>query len=60
MKNLVAAVGDNCSTNRTLGDQIAPVFVGCHSRRYNLAVQDTIYESSLYIRLKRLQQLGVV
>ena len=38
-KNVVALVGDNCSTNIALAREFDLGFVGCASHRYNLAVK---------------------
>lgn len=39
-KNVAALIGDNCNTNRAFSRRVGPVFVGCHSHRYNLALKD--------------------
>lgn len=46
MENIVAVVGDNCNTNRSISKGIGPTFVGCHSNRFNLAVRDIIAQNS--------------
>eukprot|EP00954_Amorphochlora_amoebiformis_P030883 1395348-Amorphochlora_amoeboformis.AAC.3 len=38
-KNIIFIVGDNCATNRTLSKITNIPFIGCASRRFNLAVQ---------------------
>ncbi|MEM9079038.1 MAG: hypothetical protein AAGC43_18510 [Bacteroidota bacterium] len=40
--SVVEIVGDNCSTNRCMSRIIGPIFVGCHSHRFNLALKDII------------------
>lgn len=40
--NVAALVGDNCSTNRCFTRRVGPLFVGCYSHRYNLAMKDVI------------------
>lgn len=42
MTNVVAVIRDNCSTNRCRSRRIGPIFVGCHSHRLNLSVQDIL------------------
>lgn len=42
MQNVVAVVGDNCNTNRAMSRRIGPIFVGCYSHRFNLAVRDLL------------------
>ncbi len=41
--NLVALVGDNCYTKRTLASSKVVGFVGCASHRYNLAMKDLLH-----------------
>ncbi len=38
--NLVALVGDNCSTNTELARLMNVPLIGCHSHRLNLALQE--------------------
>lgn len=40
MDNVVAVTGDNCNTNKFMVRRTGPTFVGCHSYRINLFVQD--------------------
>lgn len=38
--NVAVLIGDNCNTNRAFSRRVGPIFVGCHSHRYNLALKD--------------------
>lgn len=40
--NVVALIGDNCATNRSLSRLFSCSFVGCASHRFNLAVKDLL------------------
>ncbi|KAH9135418.1 hypothetical protein LEN26_006419 [Aphanomyces euteiches] len=40
--NVVALIGDNCSTNIALARKAAVSFIGCASHRFNLAVKDIL------------------
>lgn len=53
MDNVVAVIGDNCSTNRAMSRRIGPTFVGCHSHRFNLAVKDMISEDEDLVQIVR-------
>jgi hypothetical protein len=41
-KNVVALIGDNCSTNRAFARRACCNLIGCASHRFNLAVKDII------------------
>lgn len=45
--NILFIVGDNCSTMKKLSDTLNCQFIGCHSHRLNLAVNDYIKENNL-------------
>lgn len=42
MRNLADLVGDNNSTNRAFARMVGPIFVGCHSHRFNFGVNDIL------------------
>lgn len=42
MDYMVAMAGDNWNKNRAMSRRIGPIFVSCHSHRFNLAVKDII------------------
>lgn len=42
LSNVIAYVGDNCSTNFSIADKVTGGFVGCSSYRFNLALKDSI------------------
>lgn len=44
--NVVALIGDNCATNRSLSRLFECGFVGCASHRFNLAVKDLMSDKS--------------
>lgn len=45
LDNVVALIGDNCSTNKAFARKADRKFVGCYSHRFNLAVKDVLNES---------------
>ena len=53
--NVVAIVGDNTSTNKAFARRRGPVFVGCHSHRFNLAVKDILEDHTAAI--SKVQEL---
>lgn len=42
MKNLVAVIGDNCDTTRSITHRKGPTFISCNSHKFNLAVKGII------------------
>ena len=48
-ENVVAITGDNCSVNRSIARKLEIKFVGCASRRYNLALKDLFVPKSACI-----------
>lgn len=42
MSNVVAVVGDNCTTNLSMSRRIGPTILGYHSHLFNLFVKDFI------------------
>lgn len=37
--SISALIGENCSTNKAIANNISKLFIGCASHRFNLAVQ---------------------
>lgn len=42
LENAVALLGDNANTNHVFARRIGPIFLRCHTHRYNLAMKDII------------------
>ena len=43
-ENVVALIGDNCNTNKSIANKLSLPLIGCASHRFNLAVQDILSE----------------
>lgn len=43
-KNIVCLIRNNCSTNKSISTNLDIPFLGCASRRFNLAVDDILEE----------------
>lgn len=40
--NVAAIIGDKTSTDKAFARRAGPIFVGCHSHKFNLAVKDIL------------------
>ncbi len=49
-ENVVALLGDSCSTNRSFAEKFQKPSIGCASHRFNLCVQDMINPSKKVIQ----------
>ena len=49
LSNVVAFVGDNCSTNTSFASMVSGHYVGCASHRFNLALKDIFKEANTFI-----------
>ena len=48
--NVVALIGDNCSTNRSFAAKVNINFIGCASHRFNLAMKSYLGEYEMLLR----------